>query len=102
MTATEPDSLHPFGRSLGLSPKPPSESPWAALQGEVQQHGWRRRPGSGPGPRARHCEGDALEHHPDGSVTLTPDEAGQLRALLDSVMAGNRIQATLNRKSQDE
>ena len=43
-----------------------------------------------------------MEHHPDGSVTLTPDEAGQLRALLDSVMAGNRIQATLTHKSQAE
>jgi hypothetical protein len=47
-------------------------------------------------------EGDELEHHPNGSVTLTPDEVSQLRTLLDSVMAGNRIQATLTHKSQDE
>jgi hypothetical protein len=43
-----------------------------------------------------------VEHHPDGSVTLTPDEVAQLRTLLDSVMAGNRIQATLSHRSQDE
>lgn len=43
-----------------------------------------------------------MDHHSDGSVTLTPEEVGQLRALLDSVMAGNRIQATLSRKSQEE
>ena len=48
------------------------------------------------------AKGDALEHHADGSVTLSPDEAGHLRALLDSVMAGNRIQATLTHKSRDE
>lgn len=44
----------------------------------------------------------AVDHHTDGSVTLRPEEVGQLRALLDSVMAGNRIQATLSHKSQDE
>jgi hypothetical protein len=43
-----------------------------------------------------------VNHHSDGSVTLTPDEVGQLQALLDSVMAGNRIQATLSHKSQDQ
>lgn len=43
-----------------------------------------------------------MEHHPDGSVTLTRDEAGRLRALLDSVMAGNRIQATSTHESQAE
>jgi hypothetical protein len=52
---------------------------------------------------AADCQkGDVLDHHRDGSVTLTPEEVGQLRALLDSVMAGNRVQATLSRKSQDE
>lgn len=46
--------------------------------------------------------GGPVEHHSDGSVTLTASEVGDLRKIFASVLAGDRIQASLSEGSVEE
>lgn len=39
--------------------------------------------------------------HPDGSVTFSKDEAGDLRDIFEAILAGDRIQATLSKTSRE-